>query len=38
MYELISDIVFKMNLDSEVEKKSITIYNDLSIPNSYIYA
>ncbi|CAK93587.1 unnamed protein product (macronuclear) [Paramecium tetraurelia] len=38
MYELISDIVFKMNLDDQVEKKSISIFNDLSIPNSYMHA
>ncbi|CAD8095157.1 unnamed protein product [Paramecium primaurelia] len=38
MYELISDIVFKMNLNDEVEKKSISIFNVLSIPNSYMHA
>ncbi|CAK93785.1 unnamed protein product (macronuclear) [Paramecium tetraurelia] len=38
MYELISDIIFKMNLNAEVEKKSISIFNVLSIPNSYMHA
>ncbi|CAD8189832.1 unnamed protein product [Paramecium octaurelia] len=38
MYELISDIIFKMNLNAEVEQKSISIFNVLSIPNSYMHA
>ncbi|CAD8102978.1 unnamed protein product [Paramecium sonneborni] len=38
MYEQISDIVYKMNLSDQVEKKSISILNVLSIPNSHLHA
>lgn len=38
MIEEISHLIFKWNLDSEIEKKAISILNVLTLPNTSFYA
>lgn len=38
MIEEISHLIFKWNLDSEIEKKAISILNVLTLPNTTLHA
>lgn len=38
LLEEISHIVFKMNLDDAIEKKAISILNNLTLPNTSLHA